>query len=248
MIKVLADACRGLMAESDFWLLSVLGDWTFEETNRPCFKRYVKSWEGRVPDVVLCKVKQGINDLLKNAIEDTHGLELQIRRNECYPGSRERSDLAIVGRNGGQTVHVEVKYVYDCTYPKQYKYAIPADSRKPLDYQIVFFAGLPYYHYPSAICYGVKRAKCRQTVIVGIERQYAELCRFIRPADWPKEAPWRIDLPLETPTISEDCIRAWFNDAAVFWPDEPWEFVASRELKDAQVGFAIWDWSRTGTG
>lgn len=241
MLSVLIDACRALLSDAEFWLLATLGDWSLEETNRPSFGRYLDSWKGRLPESLLEKARLGINDQLKARIEEQYGGELRVARNRPYADSNLRSDLYLVSTDESRAVHVEVKHVYDCTYGKQYCTVIPADSTKPLDYQVVFFATLPNYWYPSGAWYG-KWEKARQTNIVGVKEQYAQLCKFLRPADWPTSPPYCLDLPQGTARLTEECIRSRFRDPRVFQADEPWEFIASSHLKDGQVGFAIWEW------
>ena len=199
-----------------------------------------------MPEGLLSRAKPGINEQLKDRIEEQHDLKGKVSRTQCYVGSDDRSDIAVYVTANSQPLHIEVKYVYDCAQHKQYRTLIPADSRKPLDYQIVFFATLPYYSYPAGVWYKTKRYEERKAMVkvIGLQKQYVKLCKFLRPADRPNEPPYCVDLPHGTPRLTEDCIRSRFRDADVCQPDKSWEFVASRDFKDAQVGFAIWDWSR----
>ena len=246
MLETLVAASKELLDDSDFWLLAALGDWSFEEINRPCHVRYLESWRGRLPEEMLCKARLGINEQLNNLIEKhLRSTGMATRRDEPYPGIKDRFDIAIDDRANGRSFHIEVKYVYDCA--SKFRLLVPTDSLKPVDYQVVFFATLPNYSYPPGSWYNKKKYKRRETKVVGIKKQYAKLCESFRPANWPSDAPYCVNLPCGTNVLTEDCIQSRFSDTSVFVPDsqdEKWTFKASVELKDAQIGFAIWDWSQ----
>ena len=205
MLKVLSEACTQLANYSDFWLLGALGDWSFEEGDRnTSFCRYLDTWHDPdlpVPQQFLCDMRLGINGLLDQIIRPQPGVESSER-------NRSRGH-DIVFRAGGQCFSTEVKYVFDCTYDKWYRQAIPADRDKHPDYLVVFFVSLPNYYYLPGRYFG-KYYRARQTNFVGLSTQYSQVCRFLgQAASWPTgSAPYCVALPQGTDVVTDDRVRA----------------------------------------
>ena len=236
MIDILAEACRQLTTFPDFWLLSSLGDWSFEEGDRNAsFRRYLESWDDPdfpLPRELLCEAGLGINGLLHYMIQQS-GVESCVRH--------QSHGHDIVFRVNGRSFSVEVKYLYDCTQSK-YHAAILADRNKHPDYQVVFFLSFPNYRYPAGHrCDSGKLFQARQTTVVGLAAQYRVLRQLLGPSSWPSDRPHSVDLPQGTDIITQDRIRRRFSRICKF--DVPWEFSTAKHLRGAQVGFAIWDWS-----
>jgi hypothetical protein len=240
MLKAIVNACSQLTNFWDFWLVAALGDWSFEEGDRnTSFRRYMDSWHDPdlpLPTELLCAAKLGINGLLSLLIGQQSGVEAS-ERNQSHGHD-------IVFRANECSFSVEVKYLFDCAYSKQYEHAIPADRDKCPDYQVVFFVSFPNYRYPAGRWYGSRRLEpARQTNVVGLAAQYSKVCRFLgQTASWPSgNSPHRVDLPQGTDIITQDRIQRRF--ARVFQPAGAWQFSTITQLKGAQVGCAIWGWS-----
>ena len=244
MLKVLADACSELTAYRDFWLIGALGDWSFEERSTPDFRRYLKSWDDLdLPPQLLSDLNIGINGLLTNRIRQHAGVT-KAEHNKEYKKAKNKVRPDIIFWTAEGDFSVEVKYVFDCTYRKQYRFAIPGDREKNPDYQVVFFTSLPNYEYPGGLWYGERQCKRRTETItlVVVAAQYRKLCQFLGPASWPRtNSPHCVDLSQGTETVTQDRIWRRFI-RALTKPDEPWAFSTAKHLRGAQVGFAIWDY------
>ncbi len=238
MLNTVPEACRKLSSFSDFWLVAALGDWSFEEGDRNAsFVRYVRSWDQPdfpLPIDLLRDVRLGINGVLCRLIGQQPDVE-SCDRNPSYGPD-------IVFRASGCSFSVEVKYIFDCAYTKQYETAIPADRDKRPDFQIVFFISFPNYRYPAGRWYGGGWTKSRQTNVIGVAAQYRKVCQFLgKTASWPGGTrPFCADLPQGTEIVTQDRIQRRF--AAAFQPGETWQFSTTEHLRGAQVGFAVWDW------
>ena len=236
MLESLAVAGSRLASYSDFWLVSALGDCSFEEgeRNKPHFPRYLESWadpEFPLPPTLVTDVRAGINDVL-------YGLVCQQPGVKPYQRNKSNGHDIVVLANG-RPVSVEVKYLFDCTLAKYYG-EVRLDREKAPDYQVVFFLSFPNYERYTG---GNLREIVKINGRVGVAEQYAKVSSsmFLGPASWPSDPPHTVYLPQGTEIITEDRIRRRCRRRYGSRMVE--EFCAASHLSGAQVGFAIWDWS-----
>lgn len=249
-LGALVQACRTLVSEfNDFWVLSATTDNSFEEGVRaPALKRSVASFErAGVPAYLLDQVRIGINGNLASILLRQSPHLGPVRRN---PG--EGQDI-VAGLPGFERLAVEVKLVYECTYPKYYA-AVAHDWAKleaacwsgcPAALSLaVFFVELPAFEYPEGFWPGNPHpTKPRTEYIIndGILSQFDRVNRALGlPPTWPGDGPFLAALhPPKDPLIR----LALATRYASFHPSRPWRFDPEDHLRGARVGCAVWEYS-----
>ena len=225
-------ACQLLIRDfNDFWLLSAITDYSFEEGDRSGhFKKVIASYlAAGAPAPLLLQMQKGINGNLADILA-TRGV---VTRNKW-----EGQDL-LLAREDGAEARVEVKQVFDCTVPKYY-HSVAADMRNLRDvhqrgftgalFLAVFFVQLPDFRYARHL--GRRRVICG-----GIVRQYQRVSEAVSMAPfWPLDRPDTISLKLpqdeEMRTTLETRFRSVHGPAAS----------VERSLEDAAVGVSLWEY------
>lgn len=237
LLESIGQACAKVISENDsFWRWALPGDWSFEEGTRETapgksanrgFCEYVDWLERQsVPEVVIAKLRQGINGLLATSLAD-YGC-----RQESWRGHDLTWDCD--GRVG-----VESKYIYDCTLKKYYA-EIAKDVQKLSGnrdlshrFQIVWFTQMPNLRYPPP--------HRRKTIIAGIESQFAEVCGVIGKApSWPTNGAPKVH-PL-SPGDDEDMLSKTITlrYCGSFSASKYEGFHAQDQFQEAAVGVAVW--------
>lgn len=246
MFDAIRSACVSLVEQhDDFWLLAALTDWSYEEGIRggrnKGFARAVDSYQrAGVPAHVIQSLRAGINGNLAEVLRSQH-LEVQCNP-DCGP------DLGIVSPElTPNRALVEVKLLFDGTLHKYY--ANVADDRRRLSnwkspqiecVQAVFFTQLPCFRYPAGRWYGASKADpARQTRCMGIPSQFRRLMDVMpfKPT-WPESGVYVHNLKFPTSVVTEDLLLRRYEQ--IFESTYHWNFNASEQLRNAQVGVAIW--------
>jgi hypothetical protein len=231
-LEILKNACIKLLGYDDLWIIGGLTDYSFEEGEHNSYiKQVLKSYdEAKMLDPPLSWLRDGINGNLKKLIEHDHP-SLIVDRNQ----------------GAGQDLNwpcpfpeakVEVKQVFDCTYPKYYT-SVARDFLEKLPevrrrgflgdlFSVAFFLQFPEYKYPRGNRYGN-----RKVVFRGIMDQFAQLAALGDPV-WRSE-PRKLVLPRKE--VGEAIARRF---QTAFEQPEHWRFDLVAALKDAAVAVSIW--------
>ena len=241
-LTALVGGCRSLIeSNDDFWLAASLEDWSFEEGVRnKRFREYVETWRAAgLCGKLIEELEVGVNGMLARLIALQPGvLAASVRQN---PDRGPDIEFAL---ESGRQAFVQVKRFSECTLKKSYPHAaadivkldrLRGDSDRFL---AVFFVQMPNYDYPSGRWYGRGYPK-RQTVMRTIDSQFALVMEGIcNPPSWPNDGPYMRNLAIPSDRVSEQLIRKRFT--SVFMPSYPWQFDGAIHLREARVGFAIW--------
>jgi hypothetical protein len=251
MLDTIRETCIHLVTHfNDFWLLASLTDSSYEEGGTKWFRRAVESYERvGVRAEIINTLRNGINGNLK-ALLETASLSVQPRKQPAMCNSKDRIDLILQRMEGGPTVFVEVKRLFDCTIDRYYS-DVASDWTKLQkyiacgieSYQVVFFTQLPSFRYPGGVWYppANKRWKAREVTWLTIEAQFAHLMTLMPHCPtWPNGAsgPFTHDLDFPTNNVTERHLLRRYDD--IFVPDDAWTFNSTEQLRDAKVGVAIW--------
>lgn len=247
MFDTIRNACVYLTEQmNDFWLLAALSDWSYEEGIRggrnKGFSRAVDSFEHvGVPDTIIQQLRAGINGNLASVLR-SHGIDVQ-----CNPDCGPDLELQARGASTDRAL-IEVKMLFDGTLHKYYS-SVAADRDRLLNWrspkvkcvQAVFFTQLPCFDYPIGRWYGASKSdKARQTRCLGIESQFNRLMSVMpqRPT-WPESGVYIHELAFPTSVVTDEMLLRRYKH--IFIPAHPWSFVAAEQLRNAQVGVALWE-------
>lgn len=246
MFDAIRAACVALTERyDDFWLLAALSDWSYEEGIRggrnKGFGKAVDSFErAGVPAALVAQLRAGINGNLADVLR-ARGLAVQCNP-DCGPDLELTSPTASPGR-----ALIEVKLLFDGTLYKYYA-NVAADRDRLVGWkspgmecvQAVFFTQLPCFHYPAGRWYGASKADpARQTRCLGIRSQFQKLMSAMpHQPTWPESGVHVHPLPFPTGVVTEELLLRRYQE--IFIPSRPWNFNATEQLKNAQVGVALW--------
>ena len=235
MIEKVAAACGAFVTEpafNDFWLISCLTDYSFEEGGQDS-KRYFRQamteyGEAGVPRHLVAMALDGINGNLKTVLERPEFGLGPVRRNK-----RAGQDLEFAGAKA------EVKYLFDGTYRKYYARAA-RDWQKlaavrqggfpgPLFF-VVFFIELPGRTWFK---------KRREVIYPGIHNQYRALMSGLDVAPcWPEYGP--VPHRLAQPEIPlRAAIERRFDRV---YRTSGW-FQLPEQMRDAAVAACVWEYA-----
>jgi hypothetical protein len=243
MLDVITRAAISVASQIDeAWVCWGLTDQSFEErdTNsaiRAAIASYVSAG---LPPRVADAMRLGINGNLESQ------LKLHSKLGTCANqrvADKSRPDIRLLNSSGESAALVESKLVFDCTTLKYYP-KIAADWTKIVGYRttfptarlflVVFFLQLPFYEYLEGL-------GSRQCIRRGIAQQYQQLRSVLNQKPvWPGDGIFV--RPLAT-IVDADVRNAVCNRFDVAWQLKGKSFQLERQLRDAAVGFAIWEQS-----